>query len=291
MKVHTREVPLANLLAFFFKPNEKHDLGTLFIEALLKTPCYEFSGNNGSQPLKDIDSERPFCLNDINPGEIKVEVEKPTTEGNKIDILILAEEFVICIEFKINHELENPLESYSNFVKASYPGKRYFFVVLTPYKKEPIGNARNYFDEQIEFKQVILSHFFREVRKNLPKEFMEEEKKGKFHGYYKELEQTILNRKIRSERNKILLLLKSHFAEKYRCTCHNNISGGFLEINDKTCHFKIRIKSTGWYFEKWTKNNEFEKILIELDHETTFKAVVHTLQNILGKPIVMENLH
>ena len=41
LKVNQREVPFANVLAYFFRPNEKHGLGDLFIQSLLNTNCQE----------------------------------------------------------------------------------------------------------------------------------------------------------------------------------------------------------------------------------------------------------
>src|SRR5665811_589530 len=50
LKVHQKEVPLANLLAFFFRPKEKHNLSDLFIKTLLNSDCTslrkEDSSNN-----------------------------------------------------------------------------------------------------------------------------------------------------------------------------------------------------------------------------------------------------
>ena len=41
LKVNQREVPFANVLAYFFRPNEKHGLGDFFIQSLLNTNCQE----------------------------------------------------------------------------------------------------------------------------------------------------------------------------------------------------------------------------------------------------------
>ena len=52
MKTHNTEVPMANLLEFFFKPNEKHNLGDLFIKSLLNTPCLELKNNKKKHELQ-----------------------------------------------------------------------------------------------------------------------------------------------------------------------------------------------------------------------------------------------
>lgn len=145
MKVHTHEVPFANLLAFFLRPGEKHGMGFLFINALLENL-------DPSQTFQGIDSN-----------EVEVKVEVLTKNNNRIDILIITERFIICIELKINHELKNPLLDYKDLIEEEYAQKHYYFVVLTPYRKNSSSNT-----EGTGFKQIILSHFFRNVEKNLP---------------------------------------------------------------------------------------------------------------------------
>lgn len=286
LKVHNREVQVANALAFFFRPREKHGLKTLFIDALMNTNCSELQQNisrnnnnllryNGSyceKPLEDL-------VYDIN--KVKVKVEDKTEKNNRIDILIDTDSFTICIEFKINHDLNNPLKDYRNFIADKAKGKRIYFIVLTPYKKEAIGEAKNFLDKNSEFKQVVLSHFFKEIEKMLPDYYVESEENKSYYKYFKDLEQTVKNREIRSKRHKALIDLKRRINNN-KCELHPK---GFLEIKKKDYDLKIRIisKSTTpeitpcWQIEKWTKNKVKEE-LKKLNSEATFDEIIEEIK-------------
>lgn len=123
LKVHNKEVPFANLLAFFFRPKETHELGTLFIDSLL-----EMINEKEYSAIEKIDYDKKF--------KVEVHVEKKTSIGNRIDILIVTNTFVICIEFKIDHDLDNPLEDYKKYIEehSEYSQLKKHYLVLTPYK-------------------------------------------------------------------------------------------------------------------------------------------------------------
>ena len=108
LKVNNSEVPFANILAFFFRPNENHKLETLFIDALLETKFTNISKNQDEEIAQEI----PV----YEKKSVKVIVEQKTKNESRIDILIITNTFVICIEFKINHELNNPLDDYKDYV-------------------------------------------------------------------------------------------------------------------------------------------------------------------------------
>lgn len=142
LKVNNREVPFANLLAFYFRPKEKHNLNALFLDALFETQFSEIG-------IAKENDERYFKISNYDADQVKVIVEKETGKRNRIDILIESDTFVICIEFKINHDLDNPLDDYVEFIntEAKYKNKQKYFVILTPYSKEPVKNARAYFEK------------------------------------------------------------------------------------------------------------------------------------------------
>ena len=100
----------SNILAFFFDTVEKHDYGTLFIESLLKS-------------LKEDIEEDLTSLN--------VYREFVTDIGNRLDIVIETENFVVGIENKIWAPLYNNLEDYSNCLAKKYPEKEIIKVVLS----------------------------------------------------------------------------------------------------------------------------------------------------------------
>ncbi len=83
---------MANLLAFFFRPNEKHGLKNLFINALLSTRHYS---------LNSLKSDELRIKDDVEISNVKVRTEVNAGNDKRIDILIDTANFVICIEFKI----------------------------------------------------------------------------------------------------------------------------------------------------------------------------------------------
>lgn len=299
LKVNNREVPFANLLAFFFRPNEKHELKNLFIETLLKTKCSELEANsnkitNNLLELNGYDFEN---AENIVGENVKVIVEQKTTSeqnllnselnNKRIDILIVAENFLICIEFKINHKLNNPLEEYKKFVTEKYPEKRKYYVVLTPYRKE----VKEKIKKNDEFKQIILSHFVENIKQNLSANFKTNISTNKYYIYFIDLIQTVENRKIKNDRyhffEKVIQELKIN--QKIICKIHTQ-KNGFLEIQKNILKLKLRFfvsesetqeLKTGLRLENWSEN---KNDLIELiSKETEIKEIVEKINKVLNK--------
>jgi len=290
LRVNNQEVHFANILAFFLRPHEKHGLGLLFLKALLQTNCYNFGKENTSGIVKLKDTGASFKgttihLEDLDPNSIEVIVEQKTKKENRIDILIVAEDFVVCIEFKINHDLDNPLQDYSEFIHRKYSNKKYkYFVVLTPYAKDPIGVAEKYLSISQEFKQVILSHFFSNIQEALPDNYFSNSEHLQYYHHFQDLVQTVRNRKIRSKRYHTLQTLNKKIIKSHRSIFHNNISGGYLTINKNKFTLKIRIKISGWYFEKWTLNNQIDKVLLIMPENSGYNELQEQVIELLKEP-------
>jgi hypothetical protein len=249
LKVNNREVPFANILSFFLKPKENHGLDTLFIDALLETKFTNIGNNVNEEVTKKITK--------YDKNSVKVIVEQKTKNENRIDILIVTDAFVICIEFKINHNLNNPLSDYTEFVEKKYAKKQKYYFILTPYKKVAIEKAKEYFLKNNEFKQIVLRHFINRVKEKINEnnsEFVINDK----YNYFLDFIQTVENREIRSKRNLFLENLKNDLnKQNIKSEYHKNINGGFLEIDKVKFKFKVRFKSEGIQIEKWIgKNNE-----------------------------------
>lgn len=299
LKVNDKEVPFANLLAFFFRPKEKHGLKNLFIETLLNTKCSELTANlskfeNNLLELNGYDFEN---TENILGENIKVIVEQKTTieqnslqlelNNKRIDILIIAENFIICIEFKINHVLNNPLQEYKKFVTEKYPAKKKYYVVLTPNRKEIGNNAQN----NSEFKQVVLSHFVENIRQQIPPNFKTSLTTNKYYDYFIDFVQTVENRKIRFFRyNFFESICKALSKDKRIVSKINTKKNGFLEIHKNNKTLKLRFyennqelieQKTGWKLENWSeKRND----LIELiDKKTTIEEIVDKINISLNK--------
>lgn len=283
LRVHNREAPFANLLAFFFNPKEKHELNTLFIDALLETR-FTHLGKNES-----VEISPRIPVYDANSIEVAVEVT--TSENNRIDILITSNTFTICIEFKINHDLNNPLDDYKKFVNDKYSNLQHYFFVLTPYKKEAIGVAKEYFESNNEFKQIILSHFINKVKEKLQELYPNYESENIYFKYYfKDFIQTVENRKIHSKRHEVYTELKLAINKKIKskdfssCELHKS---DFLEIKLQHSYLiiKIRITTSGWQIEKWIEQNEKwkkdEKTLVYLEKEKSYNDIVKELEKFI----------
>jgi hypothetical protein len=246
LKVHNKEVPFANLLAFFFRPKETHNLGTLFIDSLFDTKHSNIFENK----VEELTLEKL----EYDKTSVEVLVEEPTKKG-RIDLLIVTNTFVICIEFKINHFLNNPLEDYKKFIEEhpEYSKKEKYYFVLTPFEKAPIEEALKYFEDNNEFKQVILSHFIKTVKDKNEQIPLEDRLENSIHyHYFNEFIQTVENRKIRSLRRKELTDLSNQLNNKeLGSKYHSNNQGGFVEVLRGTNAVKIRIKPTGWQVEQW----------------------------------------
>lgn len=270
LKVDKQEVPFANVLAFFFRPKENHNLGNLFLKALLKTEFTNIRKNSDKESTPEIPS--------YEIESVDVIVEQPTELKKRIDILIVTNTFVVCIEFKINHDLNNPLTEYKNFIdtQKQFDEKKKYYFILTPYKKEPIDEAKKYFENHNEFKQIILSHFIKqidiEINRN-PNEYILNDQ----YAYYKDFIQTVKNREIRSKRNIFLEKLKNELAQKkIKSKYHSNINGGYLEIKKKVFDLKVRFKNQGIQIEKWI--NKSSEIIYEPSKNLETENLINTIK-------------
>jgi hypothetical protein len=317
LKVHNKELPMANLLAYYFRSNETHALGSLFIEALLKTGCYDFKTPdkpskkllNCSKQIQDssISSEDVGCLLSVI-SKVEVKTEVVTRNNNRIDILINTKDFVICIEFKINHDLNNPLSDYQKHIEddelGKYANKQYYFIVLTPNKKKTTGAAKG----NTVFKQVVLSHFIKEIKLALSAKEINHSIESKLQ--LNDFIQTIENRglkykqidklkKIINDNNysvatapvikdsefwaSLLTGLKltsfSEFIKK--STYHKNDRGGFVQIKDsnKSYYIKVRIENEKWQLEKWI-STESKEIIRHFDYISEFSEIEKCISNI-----------
>jgi PD-(D/E)XK nuclease superfamily len=102
------ENPASDLLAFFFRPNGEHGLGSLFLSTYLE--CI------GQEPHRFMDV---------------VSVEREVViDGGRIDLKILGQDWCLIIENKIYHGLSNPLEDYEAHANKSGKGTKIFSILL-----------------------------------------------------------------------------------------------------------------------------------------------------------------
>ncbi len=249
LKVNNREVPFANVLSFFFKPKEKHNLETLFLDALLETKYTNIGLDKNNIKIDFVP--------DYDKKNVRVVVEQPTKNNNRIDLLIETNTFVIAIEFKINHKLNNPLDDYEDYIEKNFTTKKKYYFILTPTEKEAVDKAKAYFENKNEFKQIILRHFLNRVKEKIAEKDLSFEASYEY-SYFVDFKQTVENREIRSKRQIFLENLQNKLKKQnIKSEYHRNIKGGFLEIKNNNLQLKVRFTANGIQIEKWTeKDNE-----------------------------------
>lgn len=104
----------SQILQFYFSPLAPHKLRGLFLDTLLEL----------------------LNMNDIYTIQnVKVKTEESTEDRKRIDITIIADDFVIAIENKIMADVYNPLESYKRHIEKTYTHKSNKKLVLLSVKK------------------------------------------------------------------------------------------------------------------------------------------------------------
>lgn len=111
LRIQHREIRNSNLLAYFFDPNEAHNFGSLFYDALLKVLSSKVELHLTTYPESILENLEHF-------DEVKTVVTEQMTNGahlesNKsIDIVLEGDNWVIAIENKIHHLAVNPFDAY-----------------------------------------------------------------------------------------------------------------------------------------------------------------------------------
>lgn len=288
IKISHRETIIANILAYYFNPNNTHDLNDLFIKSLFKIPHYQLNTK--------IEKNKIPSYKIVAPSLIKVKTEVSTQKNNRIDILIKPktnEAYTIAIEFKINHKLDNPLDDYIDFVENDLKKENALFFVLTPFWKQP--QKEHSARVNAKFSQIILSHLIKEVRKDELSQNLENGNTKEAH-FYQDFLQTIENRSFYNKMIKKyikfsevegnfeklntlyyeLLQVKSRIdskAEKLKKELKNFkvLENSKKELNtvlvkdivrnkNKVGQIKIRFKLSETFLELWRVNPDFKKI-------------------------------
>jgi hypothetical protein len=155
----------SNILAFYINPNSEHNLHELLLKSIFQSVDKNVSLTN----LKGI----------------KVKTEFPTKKGNKIDIVVIAGNFVLGIENKVGAGLYNDLEDYSmciddlakiqslptyKIVLSKYPKKttsgfiNLIYTDLIKIVKQNIGSYSDYSDTKY---LIFLLDFLKNIENNI----------------------------------------------------------------------------------------------------------------------------
>ncbi|SDX55349.1 hypothetical protein SAMN05444411_106206 [Lutibacter oricola] len=119
------------------------------------------------------------------------------------------------------------------------------------------------------FKQVILSHFIKNVKDELPPNFEDNDS----FKYYIDFIQTIQNREVRYKRGVLLKRLNKCFSiGGIKAEYYTNNKGGFIQIEKNKDTFKIRIENKKFQIEKWSHKTE-KKIISYFDLDTDLEKI------------------
>jgi hypothetical protein len=155
----------SNILAFYINPNSEHNLHELLLKSIFQSIDKNVSLTN----LKGI----------------KVFTEFPTKKGNRIDIVVIADNFVLGIENKVSAGLYNDLEDYSvciddlakiqslptyKIVLSKYPNQttngfiNLIYTDLIKIIKQNIGSYSDYSDTKY---LIFLLDFLKNIENNI----------------------------------------------------------------------------------------------------------------------------
>ncbi len=138
--IQRREIRHSNFLAWMFDPNGSHGIGNAFLRRFLRDISLE-SPKQG-QPSLDIADTSP------KTAEIR-------REWRNIDILVILDKHVICIENKVDSsDHENQLSKYKNVVQSQFR-KSAVFVYLTPDGRPPNDKGQHQHYTNYSYDKIV----------------------------------------------------------------------------------------------------------------------------------------
>ena len=119
LKISNTEIRHSNFLSWLLDPSQSHKIGDIFLKRFLR----EVFSSDKFETIDQIDVEG------MNLSNVQI-----YREWKNIDILIVLNETVVCVENKIlTKEHSNQLERYKKIVEENFPNLRKIFVYLTPF--------------------------------------------------------------------------------------------------------------------------------------------------------------
>lgn len=107
LRISKKEIRHSNFLAWLLNPNSNHGLGNIVLRSF---------------------------LNELNIENINLDNVEIRREWKFIDLLIILDDFVVCIENKIfSNEHSDQLKRYKNIIEKEFTNKKRIFVYLTPF--------------------------------------------------------------------------------------------------------------------------------------------------------------
>lgn len=259
----------SNILAFYFNPLEEHKLKNLFINSFIKVLINK---NLNIETINEVD-------------KVEIDREYTTIKGNRIDIVIQNNDFVIGIENKIDASVYNDLEDYSATLNKL--NKKSIKVLLSLHDNSSII-------DKSEFVNVTYQEFFNQLKIDLSSYqdnnkwlvFLNEFVKSleNFEGEV-EMEEEVLNW-LKENKNKIEELDRireiankciEKKEEEFKILLESKLKVDYIKIwkgnNEMTCyidspkkyHVDANLTPEGWKIGlfSWTvgKSNEIQQII------------------------------
>lgn len=147
--VSRKELPHSNFLAWFFNPNETHNLGDFalreFIKIYFKENQFKNLGNEAGLSVFD------FVLLDFDDLEIR-------REYKNIDLIFLSKknQFCIVIENKIYvSEGKGQLKKYRNIIETEYPDFKHKIYIFLSLKDQQISESEEDYYVQLNYEHII----------------------------------------------------------------------------------------------------------------------------------------
>ncbi len=148
LKMESYEIRHSNFIAWLLDPNESHNLGHSFLKPFLEDI---FSENK-------VDFIKNYYIDEYI-SKIELQNIKIFREYYNIDLLVISDEFVICIENKIfAQEHSDQLSKYTKTLEEVFKDKKHIFIFLTP-----LGNSA----KKEENSNIYISYSYRKIKKNI----------------------------------------------------------------------------------------------------------------------------
>ena len=129
LRVANAEIRHSNFLSWLLDPNENHNLKEVVLNKFLQEIINSSDSFDESVTIEDI-------------GIDNVEIRR---EWENIDLLIILDEYVLCIENKIfSGEHSDQLTRYKNIVETNFSDKTQIYVYLNPFGYSSYGESDIY---------------------------------------------------------------------------------------------------------------------------------------------------
>ena len=129
LRVTNAEIRHSNFLSWLLDPNENHNLKEVVLNKFLQEIINSSDSFDESVTIEDIGIEN-------------VEIRR---EWENIDLLIILDEYVLCIENKIfSGEHSDQLTRYKNIVETNFSDKTQIYVYLNPFGYSSFGESDVY---------------------------------------------------------------------------------------------------------------------------------------------------